>query len=460
MKQESFEQLEKALPDALQRISVLEKKIEEHKQTVETLRKSKAKFRFVLEMMNDIVWTMDLNLRTTYVSPSIFTALGYTPEERMEQDPLDQLTPESYERALTVLGEELERDGKEGVDPARTIIFEAEYYHKNGCKQWFENKISGIRDDKGLVVGLHGVSRDITTRKLAVNALIESEQRFRDLAENTSDCIWEMDAQMRTTYVNQRVFDLSGYTPAEMLGKTISEYAPGTEAPSSQQTLMELQRNPQPQRNVEWTILNKDGSIRTVETNSIPIYDAVGQWNGYRGIARDITERKQAEAELEKYRLHLEELVRERTAELEHKQRELKEVNDALKILLMQREKDKLNIEKNIASNIKVSVMPYIDKLETSCTEESQRVFLATMKSHLKEIVSPFVRKVSSEYTSLTPSEIQVAYLVKDGKSSKEIAQFLNISLNTVITHRENIRRKFGLKNKRSNLRSFMQTLE
>jgi len=82
------------------------------------------------------------------------------------------------------------------------------------------------------------------------------------------------------------------------------------------------------------------------------------------------------------------------------------------------------------------------------------------LRGHLEEITSPFTRRISSEFLGLTPAEIQVASLIRDGKSSKEIARILNISINTVHTYRFNIRKKTGVKNNKVNLRSFLKTLE
>jgi DNA-binding CsgD family transcriptional regulator len=205
-------------------------------------------------------------------------------------------------------------------------------------------------------------------------------------------------------------------------------------------------------------------------------------------LMEELEECRRAEKELRKHHDQLEKLVKDRTADLtnainrlklendvrktteailrsrevalETKQQELEEINAALKVLLTQREKDKSNIEMNIISNLKMSVFPCIEKLEAACRREDLLALLSLIRAHLKEIISPFIRKISSDYLGFTPSEIQVASLIKEGKSSKEIAKLLNVSQNTVITHRFHIRKKAGLKNKKVNLRSYLQTLE
>ena len=131
-----------------------------------------------------------------------------------------------------------------------------------------------------------------------------------------------------------------------------------------------------------------------------------------------------------------------------------------MRILLKQRENDKINLEDSIISNIKVSVMPYVERLDTISLKEDEKHCLSMIKSRLKEITSPFIKKLSSQFLSLTPSEIQIASMIREGKRSKDIAEIMNISLNTVHSYRYNIRIKTGLKNNKVNLRSYLQTLD
>lgn len=136
--------------------------ITKRKQAELELQKSEAQYRFLTEKMNDIIWTVDLNLKTTYVSPSVEKILGFTVEERLEQEPSEMLTSESYAHVQDILVRELKRDQKEGIDPDRSIMLDMEYCHKDGSTVWTENVISGIRDENGHAIGFHGVSRDIT----------------------------------------------------------------------------------------------------------------------------------------------------------------------------------------------------------------------------------------------------------------------------------------------------------
>ncbi len=145
---------------------------------------------------------------------------------------------------------------------------------------------------------------------------------------------------------------------------------------------------------------------------------------------------------------------------LEEKTQALEEANVALKVLLKQRENDKYELEKNVLKNVKELVFPYMEKLKGATLRPREKTFVEIIDTHLKDIISPLLQRFSSANILLTPQEIQVAALVKDGKTSKEIAEILSISEATVNFHRKNMRLKFGLKNKQTNLRSYLLSLE
>jgi two-component system, cell cycle sensor histidine kinase and response regulator CckA len=149
------------------RILALCRDISERKKTDAALRESGARYRFLMDNMTDMIWMANQDLCVTYASPSIEKALGYKPEERIGRKTSEIMTAESYAHAVKLMVAELERENQEGVDPNRAATYESAYYHKNGSIVWFENAASLIRDDKGRITGIYGVSRDITARKKA-----------------------------------------------------------------------------------------------------------------------------------------------------------------------------------------------------------------------------------------------------------------------------------------------------
>ena len=134
-------------------------------------------------------------------------------------------------------------------------------------------------------------------------------------------------------------------------------------------------------------------------------------------------------------------------------------MNSALKVLLKHREKDRTNLKERILSNVKELVLPYVQTLKSSPLNVKQIAYVDIIESNLNTIISPFLQNLSSKYLGLTPKEIQVAGLVKEGRTNKEIAELFNISARSVEFHRENIRTKFGLKNRKVNLRSYLLSL-
>jgi DNA-binding CsgD family transcriptional regulator len=154
-----------------------------------------------------------------------------------------------------------------------------------------------------------------------------------------------------------------------------------------------------------------------------------------------------------------EEALRESQEELIEQKQSLEEANIAMKVLLRQREEDKLELEKKVLNNVKDLVLPYVDKLKNTRLKARDRTLVDIIDTHLQDIISPLLQRFSNAKILLTPQEMQVASLVKDGKTSKEIADVLNVSETTVNFHRKNLRVKFGLTNKRTNLRSYLLSL-
>ena len=141
------------------------------KRAEEALRDSESKYQFLAEKMGDVVFTVDMNMVTTYVSPSIERMLGFTPEERMSQKVDQQLTPKSQKLVLQTLSVELGLEKAKGADLNRSATMELEYYHKDGSIKHLVTYIRGIRDSEGNLTGFYGSHHDITERKQAEEAL-------------------------------------------------------------------------------------------------------------------------------------------------------------------------------------------------------------------------------------------------------------------------------------------------
>jgi DNA-binding CsgD family transcriptional regulator/PAS domain-containing protein len=154
------------------------------------------------------------------------------------------------------------------------------------------------------------------------------------------------------------------------------------------------------------------------------------------------------------------ERLRLQEKELQHKTEKLEETNIALKVLLEHRQHDREQLEERIVANIRELALPYLEKLQHSGLAERQRTLVDIVVDHLGDIVSSFLHRLSTVNLLLTPQEIEVATLVRQGKSSQEIADVLGVSLATVSFHRKKLRRKLGLSKNGVNLRTYLLGLQ
>ncbi len=166
------------------------------------------------------------------------------------------------------------------------------------------------------------------------------------------------------------------------------------------------------------------------------------------GVINDVTESRRASEEL-----------RKREDELVRQSRNLEEANAALRVVLEQRGGDKRELGERIMANVKELVVPYLEKLQRGHLDSQQGALISIALSNLGEILSPFAATLSSRFLNLTPTQIKVAALIRDGRTTKEIASLLHLSENTVVSHRFHIRSKLGLRNKTVNLRSYLRSL-
>jgi PAS domain S-box-containing protein len=326
---------------------------------------------------------------------------------------------------------------------------------------------------------------DITEQIRAKELLLQSEERFRDLYDSAPVGYHELDVKGRIKSVNRTELDMLGYTAKEMLGRPVWKFI-GEGEKSRITVLAKLGGILPPVRSFERLYMRKNGTTFPVLVEDRILRNKEGMITGIRSTIEDITERKKIEEEIEKHRNQLEHLVAERTAELmqtneklqaeigqrkvavdelraskedlENKSRTLEELNTALKVLLRQREEDRKDLEERFTSNIKSLVLPYVEKMKKGRIDTQQHSCLSVIEANLNEIVSPFLHTIRE--SSLTPREIQVASLIKDGRTTKEIAEIIGVGSSAIDSYRKSIRNKLKLSNQKINLQSYLKTLQ
>jgi PAS domain S-box-containing protein len=244
----------------------------------------------IADSSEDAIFALDMNGRFVMANRIVQAETGKTQAELLGADECSLFPPEAAARVMAdnqwVLTNGVSRSVEETLPLA------------TGERTLLTTK-SPLRDPAGEIIGLLGISRDITDRKAAENALRATEQRFHDIVSASADWIWEIDTEHRYTYASESVWDLLGYTPAEILGKTPFDLMPPQEAARVRGLFEDFVARREPFRDLDNITLHKDGSLRHVSTNGIAILAADGELLGYRGLDRDITEKRLAQMALE-----------------------------------------------------------------------------------------------------------------------------------------------------------------
>ena len=285
------------------------------------------------------------------------------------------------------------------------------------------------------------VLKDVTKRRQAERALHESEEKYRNIFENATEGIFQTTIDGGVLSANPAFARLFGYESAEEMLESVANVTYQIYADPERRTeLKQILEDQGFVRNSEVQCRRKDGKVIWISVNMRVVRDGAGRILFYEGTLSDITERKNIQHDLE------------------NKSRSLEEANAALRALLKHREQDGRELEEKVVSNIKELVIPYVERLRASKAQDSQAL-VGIIETNLAEIMSPFIRHMASRYANFTPKEIQIADLIKKGKTTKEMSLLLGLSTRTIDIHRYNIRRKLNLNKKKLNLQSYLLTL-
>ena len=407
----------------------------------EALREVEEKCQAIIENIEDGYYEVDLEGHFTDFNDAMTRIAGRSRQELMGMNARDIMDDFHGQQAFKVFEKVYYTEM-----PARAVDWEL--IRKSGSKRIVEVSVSLKRDQDSRPVGFLGIARDITHRKLIEQALREGEEKYRTIIENIEDGYYEVDLAGNFTFFNNAMEQITGYSRNELMGMNNRIIMDEYNASQVYKLFHNVYQTGMPAKAADWELTTKDGSKRYVEVSVTLKKDLNSNPIGFMGIARDITERKE----------YMETLVA-REKELEIKTRDLQDLNTALKVLLERRERDKIALEETVINNINEIVMPYLERAKKKASSKQMIDYLSILEHNINEITSSFFHKLSTKYANLTATEVEVANLVKHGKTIKEIADILNISGKTVEVHRMNIRKKMGIAKTKTSLRTHLLSL-
>ncbi len=320
--------------------------------------------------------------------------------------------------------------------------------------------------------------RELKHRKRAEKAFLESEQRYRAVVESQIELICRFLPDGSLTFVNNAYSRCFGKKPAELIGQRFLDQIPLEDLEKVEKHLAAINRD-NPIATIKHGVKQPDGAIRWQQWIDRAILDDQGRVKEYQSVGRDITEQVQAEEALHQAQGELERRVQKRSLqlkiadeelnakqkellnhkfELEQLNKDLLETNKAISVLAKYIDKNRENTESNIASTINSNIMPIIEDLRRSKSQDN-------FQSHLDILVTT-MRSLSNGLSgghnvmdSLTPTEVRVATMIKHRMTSQAIAKELHVTLHTVNTHRRNIRKKLNVRNSAVNLVSYLRSI-
>jgi|GEM_PF-754107 len=435
--------------------SKLHKSAQTDQQNRSTLPEFRIRIANVLENIQDASCTLDrartLALLRSFIDNTIDTIWSVDPERfslLTWNRSLEELVRKGHGITLRVgMGrEELWPSGSEFIEKwngfyrraLREGPYATEYTVASGSRVLELNFNVVQQDNRVFAISVFG--KDITEKKKMEKALQQSEERFRMIFMSSPAAlsIYEREGANRLVDVNPAWERATGYQRHEVTGL----------APGDMELLSDFGAQEEAVRRIE-----AEGGFRDITTayrtkngdNRIGLMSGEGlELDGRQCVliaSLDITDLKRAKDALQ------------------NKSRDLAEANIALNVLLNRRDEEREALGDSIVANVKELVRPHLKRLRATYLSDDQAALLDLVDSNLEDIISPFVQKMMTAYAALTPTEIQVANLIKDGKRSKEIARLLNVSMGTVDTHRNNIRKKLGIGGKKLNLHAHLLSL-
>lgn len=414
----------------------------------ENAQASGERMRALLEGSSDMVQVLDEKGALHYVSPSMEKILGYDPRLPLGDSAFKIVHPDD----LPLLQIKFAELFKNPEKPLKVIC---RVRHINGSwrhiEAWAKNHLDNPSIN-GIVLNI----RDITEHINAKMQLEASEEKFRSIVEQSRDGISIIDNNGTILIFNRAQERISGIPANEAIGKKIWDIQyrcmvrpnhaimPLKKFKARYLSFLKTGKGPWLESILNVEMMRPDGKHVYLQTLLFPL--KINNFMAYAAFNRDVTEQHAAEMELQK-----------REIELAERNKLLQQKNLALREVMSQVEVEKRKTREQIQANIDQLVLPVLSRLKARCCD-ADRVFAEMLEENLREITVGFGLEISRKMHRLTPKEIDLCSMIKQGLTSKEIGSLLNISHRTVETHRTHIRKKLGIASPEVNMTTYLKS--
>lgn len=331
--------------------------------------------------------------------------------------------------------------------PNNTVItYDLKTESPDGETRWQYYRNRAEFDKKGKITDILVSGWDITKRRRSEESLLESERRYRAIVEDQIELVCRYKPDGTLTFANKSYCRHYGKQGEDLIGKSFLPFI----SDNDRLIFLKLVKTVSPKNPISTQIqciTNNNGKILWQEWRRRAFFDSEGKLVEFQSVGRDITERIKAENALKQS----EQILQRQKKELEQK-------NIALKEMLEIIAREKQQIKDEVIANIDELLLPLLNQMNLKEAGVDQSKTEALERT-LKQLASSFGKKITQPGLHLTRREIDICNLIKNGFSSKEIAEILHIALNTIGRHRNNIRRKVGIANKKTRLSSFLLNL-
>jgi PAS domain S-box-containing protein len=410
--------------------------ITKRKQAEKALSESEKRLKTILDSIKSGIVMIDVDTHEIVdANPAAIQMIGATKEEIIGSVCHQYICPaEKGACPISDLGQKIDNSERiliqaNGVETP--IIKTATNISINGKEYLLENFI------------------DITEKKKLELQMQDSERRYRTVADFTYDWEYWVAPDGNYIYISPSCQRITGYSANEFVKNPLllQKIIHPEDRDKFLRHLDEIHINDEVCQ-LEFRIFRRDGEKRWIDHRCQPVLDPEGINIGRRCTNRDITYQKKIELDLKNQR----QMLIEKTISQE-------KANETLKAMLDQREIEKKSIEQSMVTNLKRYVFPYLDDLEGQRTGKDVKIFVNIIRTNIEQLISPVSNNLSGVYLKLTPTEIKIADLIRQGNSTKTIAGMLNISISTVEKHRNKIRKKLNLLKKKVNLYTYLNSL-